>query len=152
MGWGGEGATGCSPGLCEGDVISSAGKGLSMCCMPSRGHAVRGRLELSPGICNNPFLQHCKVQLGTEDLPDGPQMFLLESKSAAFADAGVPHTRGEKGLVRNSVSREGQAGTARHTARGAVMKTAFLLRSPRTRLLIAGECGECQVGEFCRLI
>lgn len=117
-----------------------------MCWMPSRGHAVRGRLELSPGICNNPFLQHCKVQLGTEDLPDGPQMFLLESKSAAFADTGVPHTRGEKGLVGNSISREGQAGTARHTARGAVMKTAFLLRSPRTRLLIAGECGECQVG------
>lgn len=57
-------------------------------------------------------------------------MFLLESKSAAFADARVPHTRGEKGLDGNSVSREGQAGATRHTARGAVMKTAFLLRSP----------------------
>lgn len=79
-------------------------------------------------------------------------MFLLESKSAAFADARVPHTRGEKGLDGNSVSREGQVGATHHTARGAVMKTAFLLRSPRTQLLIAGECGECQVGEFCSLI
>lgn len=69
----------------------------------------RSHSKLSPGIRNNPFLQHCKVQLGTEDFPDGPQMFLLESKSAPFADARVPHTRGEKGRDGNSISREGQA-------------------------------------------
>lgn len=36
--------------------------------------------------------------------------------------------------------------------RRAVMRSVFLLRSTRMRLLIGGECRECKVGEFCTLI
>lgn len=57
-------------------------------------------------------------------------MFLLESKSAAFADARVPHTRGEKGLDGNGISREGQAGATRHTARGGCNEDSLPAEKP----------------------